>query len=570
MALDASWSTAVPDWEDRIRDGRSLIPALPLFDAYAEKALRIFKRLKVPDLIGTPTFGEVCEEWVFDLVRTLFGCYDPETKRRLLQEFFLMVPKKNGKSAIAAGIMMTAMILNERPLAEMLLISETQHIARITFNTAAGIVRLDPVLDEKQGGLFRVQESLKAITHLETGAQLKILSADGDVVTGSKAAAVLIDEAHVLGMKMKAPGVYLELRGGLASRPEGFFLQITTQSKVEPAGQFKKELAKARAVRSGEVKAPMLAVLYEFPVAMAKAEAWRDETTWGLVNPNLERSVSVDFLRERYQTALRDGPEALALFASQHLNVEIGLGLHSERWVGADYWPKCAEPGISFASLLERCEVVVAGGDVGGADDLFAMDFLGRERGTRRLLSWAHAWCTSDVLTRRKDIAPKLEDLRDAGDLTIDDDVDAHVREAADLCDQVRAAGLCPDKAAIGLDPWGVAALVDELIRLKFTQDQIFGVGQGFRLNGAIKGLERRLMQKTLIHGDQPIMRWSLENAKAEAKGNNVMITKAKAGTAKIDPLIALFNAAMLMDMDPQPSRRGLDDFLAAPVMAFR
>ncbi|MEE3101832.1 MAG: terminase large subunit, partial [Pseudomonadota bacterium] len=102
-----AWDTAVPDWAERIKDGRGLVPDLPLFDVVAERALRIFKRLRVPDLIGTPTYGEVCEPWVFDLVRAVFGSYDPEAKRRMIQEFFLLVPKKNGKSAIAAAIIVT-------------------------------------------------------------------------------------------------------------------------------------------------------------------------------------------------------------------------------------------------------------------------------------------------------------------------------------------------------------------------------------------------------------------------------------------------------------------------------
>lgn len=75
-----AWDTAVPDWEQRIRNRDSLIPDLPLFDPMAQKALRIFKRLRVPDIIGTPTYGEACEQWVFDLVAAIFGSYDPETK----------------------------------------------------------------------------------------------------------------------------------------------------------------------------------------------------------------------------------------------------------------------------------------------------------------------------------------------------------------------------------------------------------------------------------------------------------------------------------------------------------
>ena len=88
-----AWSTAVPDWEERIMKGRSLIPDLPLFDAVADKALRIFKRLRVPDIIGTPTYGEACDEWVFGFVRAIFGSYDPVSRRRMIREFFMMVPK---------------------------------------------------------------------------------------------------------------------------------------------------------------------------------------------------------------------------------------------------------------------------------------------------------------------------------------------------------------------------------------------------------------------------------------------------------------------------------------------
>ena len=561
--LPGDWSTAVPDWEERIKAGLSLIPDLPLFDAMAEKALRIFKRLKVPDLVGTPTFGEVCEDWVFDFVRVIFGSYDPETKQRMLREFFLLVPKKNGKSAIAAAIIMVAIILNERPQAELILIAPTQKIAGISFKTAKGIINLDPALKE----IFHIQDHKKKITHRDTEASIAILSADGDIVTGSKASFILIDELHVLGAKAKADEIMVELRGGLASRPEGFLLTITTQSKKEPQGQFKRELQRARAVRDGTEALPILAVLYELPQEMAKSEAWRDESTWHMVNPNLERSVSLGYLRDEFAKARQDGPDALALFASQHLNVEIGIGLHSERWVATDYWPSCSDNTLTLEGLLERCEVAVVGGDMGGADDLASLNVLGREKDTGRRLTWGRAWCSPDVLTRRKEIAPKLLDLAETGDLIIEADTTLHVAQMVGLCLEIKAAGLLPNENAIGLDPWGVAALVDELLAEGFTIEQIAAVGQGFKLNGAIKGIERRLMDKTLLHGAQPLMTWCIGNAKAEARGNNVMITKERAGVAKIDPIIALFNSTILMDMNPVATKLNLDDFLSHPVM---
>lgn len=107
------WTTACPDWADRITSGRSIIPP-PIFPDQAEHALEIFKALRIVDAPGSPTFGECCAQWVFDLVASIFGAYDPNSGRRLITEWFVLIPKKNSKSTIAAGIMMTALVLNWR------------------------------------------------------------------------------------------------------------------------------------------------------------------------------------------------------------------------------------------------------------------------------------------------------------------------------------------------------------------------------------------------------------------------------------------------------------------------
>jgi phage terminase large subunit-like protein len=546
--MDGAWSTAVPDWEHRIRTGQSLVPALPLNQRYVGKALTIFKRLRAPDVPGTPMLGEVCDVWVFDFVSALFGSYDPETRERAIQEYFLMVPKKNYKSGLASGIMLTAMILNDRPNAEMVLVAETQKISGISFANVRGMIRLDPDLSD----LFHVIDHQKKIRHLRTEAELAVVSADGDVVTGSKASCVLVDEAHVLGMKVKAPAVYLELRGGLAARPEGFFLQITTQSKVPPAGQFKKELAQARASRDGKSDARVLSVLYEYPPDMLEAEAWRDETTWGLVNPNLGRSVSPDFLRAQYERALNDGPSELALFASQHLNVEIGGLGFGDGWAAQRYWQAAEAPWLTLDQLLDRSEVVTIGVDGGADDDLCGLAVIGRERETRRWLTWTHAWCQPEVLDLRKKIAPQLMDFQNDGDLTICAHPMQHVEDVVQQCLAIRDRGLLPEKAGIGVDLAGLPELQDALAQEGIVDPLLVAVTQGWRLGSAVKSIPLRLKSKTLVHAAQPLMTWSVSNAKVELKGSNPMITKQLAGSAKIDPVIALLNAAMLMFLNPQ------------------
>jgi phage terminase large subunit-like protein len=564
VAPDPAWNTCVPDWEARLLEGRSLIPDLPLFDEVAEKALRIFKRLKVPDLSGTPTFGEICDDWVFDLVRVIFGSYDPDLKRRMIREYFLLVPKKNGKSAISAGIILTAAIMNERPQAELLLIAPTQKIAGIAFKTASGIIRLDADLK----ALFKIQTHQKQITHLATEATIMILSADGDVVTGSKGAYILVDETHVLGSKIKAPEVFLELRGGLKSRPEGFFLQITTQSKDRPTGQFEKELQTARAVRDGEIRLPMLAVMYELPREMVEKEAWRDPKTWGLVNPNLGRSIFIEDLIDDLNKAEREGPEALALFASQHLNVEIGIGMNSGRWVGVDYWEK-ATRDISLESIMETSDVCVVGVDGGGLDDLLGFGVLGRHAETKRWQFWGKAWADRDVLKLRQSIAPELLALKAADDLVLVDNLeDEAIPEIVEICLMLQSAGLLPEEDGIGMDPEGVARIVDALIEAGFQIEDIRAISQGYKLNSAIKAAPVKLKNGTLVHCGQRIMTWCVGNARTEARGNAVIVTKSQSGSAKIDPLMALFNCVQLMSWNPQPPvSANLDAFLANPVM---
>ncbi|MVB04174.1 terminase large subunit [Agrobacterium vitis] len=556
MAALAEWNTSCPDWKDRIVNRRSLVPELPLFDAEAERALRIFKRLRVPDIIGTPTYGEACDQWVFDLVRVIFGSFNVETKRRMIREYFLLVPKKNGKSSIAAAIIVTAAILNMRPEAELLLIAPTKKIAEIAFKQALGIIKLDPKLTD----LFHPQTHQKTITHRNSGAVIVIKAAEADVITGSKATFILIDELHVLSLKPKAADLMTEIRGSLAARPDGFLLIITTQSKAPPSGVFKDELNIARQVRDGTLKRSLLPILYELPFEVANDNGWRDAKTWGMVNPNLNRSVDEAYLIDELAAAQEKGLAALLLFASQHLNLEVGQSIGG--WRGSHYWKPQAMPAlVDLDRLLELCEVATIGIDGGGLDDLLGLAVLGRHKATQDWLCWTHAWCQRDVLELRKDISSNLLDAEKEGSLTFCDDATADIVGVVDICKRVFDAGLLPESYGIGLDPQGVGVMVDELARYGIGRPLVTSIPQGFRLSSAVWGLERKLKDGTFWHAGQGLMTFCVGNARAEQRGNAVLITKETAGKAKIDPLCALFNAIKLMEVGPQAGDIGMDDY---------
>ena len=552
----AEWDTACPDWERRILEGRKLIPDLPLFDSEAKRGLRIFKRLRIPDIFGNPTYGEVCRDWVFDLVRAIFGSFDPETRRRMIREFFVLVPKKNGKSSIAAAIIVTAAIMNERPEAELLLIAPTKLIAEIAYKQAEGIIKLDPELLK----LFWPKSHLKTIEHRLTGALIMIKAADTDVITGGKATFTLIDETHVFALKPKAAEVFVELRGALASRPDGFVLQITTQSKNQPAGVFAAELKTARDVRDGVIDLPLLPVLYELPKSVSKDEGWKDPRTWGLVNPNLGASVDEKFLRDELVKAEREGKAKLALIASQHFNVEVGVALNVDSWAGAEYWRgndnrqiSNVDRSITFESIIERSEVIVVGIDGGGLDDLLGLAVMGREKGTGDWLLWSHAWAHEIVKERRKEVAPQLEDLASAGELTFVTLPGNDVEELADLVATIDEAGLLAEEDAIGVDTFGVSDITKALTAegRDIDEDRIVGIPQGWQLNGAIKTAERNLAGGTIRHPGLKLMDFSVGNAKVEPRGNALSITKQVSGSAKIDPLMAALHAVVLMGRSP-------------------
>jgi phage terminase large subunit-like protein len=544
-----SWTTACPDWERRLVEGRSIIPA-PIYRQQADQALAIFKELRVVDLPGKPTFGECSEPWVFDFVAAIFGAYEEDTGKQLIHEYGLLISKKNTKSTIAAGIMLTALVLCWREEEEHLILAPTKEVADNSYKPAAAMVRED----EELAALFHIQDHLRTITHRVSRNSLKVVAADTDTVSGKKSGKVLVDELWVFGKRANAEAMFMEALGGQVSRDEGWVIYLTTQSDEPPAGAFKERLAYWRKVRDGEIDdRKTLPVLYEFPKGLIDSKGYLDARNFYVTNPNIGRSVSAEWLEDQLRKVRAKTDGTFQQFLAKHLNIEIGLNLRTDRWAGADFWEAAAEPGLTLESLLERCDVVVPGIDGGGLDDLLGLTLVGRERETRRWLTWSHAWAHKIVLKRREEIAPRLRDFEKDGDLTLVDNPGDDVQQLADIVCRVKDAGLLPDKQAIGVDAAGISDIVDELVTQErgIVLEQIVAISQGWRLNGAIKTAERKVAGRELVHGGQALMAWCVSNARTEDKGNAISVTKQASGKAKIDPLMALFDAVTLMALNP-------------------
>lgn len=543
--VDPVWSTACPDWERRIVAAQSLIPMAPLFPGEAEEALRLFGSLRIVDAAGSPTMEEAALPWVREFVAAIFGAYNPETGRRLINEFLLLISKKNGKSTIAAGIMLTALILNWRQSGEFIILAPTKEVADNSFKPIWDMILADDELSD----LLQVQAHLRTVTHLGTRATLKVVAADSDTVSGKKAIGVFIDELHEFGKRPKASNMLLEATGGLASRPEGFVIYATTQSEAPPAGVFKQKLEYGRKIRDGEiVNNRFLPVLYEFPRDLVKEKAYQDLSNAYMTNPNWGVSVDESRIEQLHCEYMEGGADKYQEFAAKHLNVEIGINLRADRWAGADFWAGAAER-FALQQLIERSEVVSVGIDGGGLDDLLGLAVVGRCEETGRWLVWCKGWAHPSVLERRKEIAPRVNDFAAVGDVAVVTQMGDDIAELAAIVAEIEDYGLL-DK--VGIDPAGVGGILEALVAAGVPQDKVIGISQGWRLGGAIKTAERKLAEGVLKHCGQPMMAWCVSNAKVEPKGNAILITKQASGSAKIDPLMALFNAVSLMSLNPE------------------
>lgn len=558
---DLSWTTACPDWEERIVKGESLVPCEPLFPRVAEVALGIFKELILVDVMGSPRMEEVTRQWVYDFVGAITGSLDADNNKRLIREFFLLISKKNTKSTIAAGVMLVLFLLNERQSAELIILAPTKEVADNSFNPLRDFIRASDELSN----MLNISEHTKTVTHLGNGSTLKVIAAESNAAAGKKASIILIDEVWLFGKRANAESMFREAKGGLTSRPEGCVIYLSTMSDEQPCGVFKQLLDYARDVRDGIKHDPrFLPVIYEFPKQMLEDGDHLKPENFYITNPNLGASVSQEYLEDEFRKVEDAGEESLRDFLAKHLNVEIGLNLRANRWAGAEYWLQQSKE-FTLDKLIEQSDVITVGIDGGGLDDLLGFAVLGRHHKSRKLWLWNHAWCNKVAVERRKENAPKYADYEREKSLTIVDRIGDDIDQLAAIAKKVFDSGKL-DK--IGLDPLGIGGLIDGLLDAGIPQEKLIAVQQGFKLMGYILTTERKLAEGNLYHAGQELMSWCVGNARAVMKGNGMMISKQESGVGKIDPLIATFNAVALMSMNPEPNNFDIDGYLEDVVIA--
>lgn len=491
-------------------------------------ALRIFNNLTITEgEHAGKRIGDNSPLWQQRLVRLIFGHTD-ELGQRVLREAFVCMAKKNGKSSFAAALALTWLLLNQEQRELVVCLAANRMQARLIFDTMVAMIKADDKLME----LFEIVDHRHAAKYLPTHSIVKAISAELASIVGGNPSLTLVDELHLQGGTPKGSKLLNQARTGSVARKEPFLVSISTAPVDRSEGIFESTYQKAKRVISGEEIDPrFFAWLCQIPDHLDP----EDPGNWHWSNPSLGFTVTVKRLMASLDSA-RSDPMALRDFRSQNLNISPDESAGIDRWLSLKEWDAAADDTLTLADLLAESELIWAGTDAGGLDDLSACALLGITSDERFLLH-VPQWLSRRGFEKRKSVND-YESYIATGELTL---FDGGGDDLAGIAETLRLAADVGKLQLVGIDAYGASDLSDVLSDIGV---EVQSVPQGWKLTPAIAWIERRLADGKLKHSGNRLLRWNVGNAVITRAGNALSISKATAvGSGKIDGVAAMLNA---------------------------
>jgi phage terminase large subunit-like protein len=475
--------------------------------------------------------------WQKEIVSELFGrmrADDP--KRRAYRTCYLEVPRKNGKSELAAALALYGLIGDGVIGAEVYSAAADRDQAALVFNAAAAMVRNDPVLSAR----LKIIDSQKRIVDHKTGSFYRAISAEAYSKHGFNASMVIYDELHA------APNRELwdVLTTSMGARSEPLVIAITT------AGYDRHSICweqhdYALKILSGVVDDP---AFYPVIYAAAEDDEWTDEAVWHKANPALEDFRDLDEMRSLAHKA-KEIPALQNTFRRLYLNQWTE---QSERWIDMAAWDACA-PQSNWKQLREemkgrRC---LGGLDLSSRTDLTALVLVFEDEDRDDTTVLPFFWVPRDGAAKRSrtDRVPYEQWIRDGLIIATDGPAvdQGFIRE--DINRLVREYRL----AEMAFDEWNASKLS---IELQGDGIQLVAMRQGFRsLSEATKHLGALVVSRKLRHGGHPVLRWMASNMVVRQDPNGNLAPDKSKVTERIDGIVALIMgiAVALVNQDKTP-----------------
>lgn len=463
--------------------------------------------------------------WQQAMVAAVFGFEFKQTGYRVIREVFQYVPRKNGKTTLCGALVNLVAFCDDEAGAQIYSAAAEREQAALVYRQTKGMLNNNDELSNKT----KTYVTFKSIEY-PNNVFYKALSADADSKHGFNTHFVIIDELHA-HINRHLVDVLTTSTG---SRRQPLIWHITT-ADYDRESICNEKHTYAKKVRDGIIKdVSFLPVLYEASID----DDWTDPEVWRKANPNLDVSVSKEYL-ERECARAKETPSYENTFKRLHLNIKTE---QDQRWLTMPAWDSC---GDTVDATAFEGRPVWAGIDLGSTSDLTSLCLLSHTGSHYEALWWF--WCpkVSAEKRERRDRVPYLAWARD-GYLTMtpgnETDYDYVRRDVNAILEKHGCTKIAADRLFQG------AQLCQQLVADGFD---VIPFGMGFMSMAAPTAeLERLINRAEFNHGNNPVMRWMASNASVELDAAGNMKPSKKKSHEKIDGIISAVMALGIAMVD--------------------
>ncbi|MGU7998564.1 terminase large subunit [Streptococcus suis] len=456
--------------------------------------------------------------WQEQIVRDLFGIVKEDGNRQFLTAY-IEIPKKNGKSELAAAIALYLLYADNEASAEVYGAACDRNQASIVFDVAKQMVQMSRPLEKRS----KIMGATKRIVNYSNAGFYQVLSAETGTKHGLNVSGLVFDEIHA------QPNRHLYdvlTKGSGDAREQPLFFIITTAGTDRNSICYELH-TKALDILNGRKKDTSF---YPVVYGLSDEDDWNDEANWRRANPSLGHTIGIDRVREAYQQAL-DNPAEENVFKQLRLNMWTSS---SVAWIPEHVYAKGNHP-IQYDSLKGRS--CYAGLDLSSTSDIAAFVLVFPPRfEEENYIVLPYFWLPEDTLELRCRRDHVLYDVweRQGYIKTTEGNV-VHYGFIEKFIEDLSEIYHIKE---IAYDRWNATQMVQNLEGMGLT---MVPFGQGYKdMSPPSKELYKLMMEGKIQHGGHPVLKWMGQNVvMRQDPAGNIKPDKEKS-VEKIDGIVAL------------------------------
>ncbi|HEM3496905.1 TPA: terminase large subunit [Streptococcus suis] len=456
--------------------------------------------------------------WQEQIVRDLFGIVKEDGNRQFLTAY-IEIPKKNGKSELAAAIALYLLYADNEASAEVYGAACDRNQASIVFDVAKQMVQMSRPLEKRS----KIMGATKRIVNYSNAGFYQVLSAETGTKHGLNVSGLVFDEIHA------QPNRHLYdvlTKGSGDAREQPLFFIITTAGTDRNSICYELH-TKALDILNGRKKDTSF---YPVVYGLSDEDDWNDEENWRRANPSLGHTIGIDRVREAYQQAL-DNPAEENVFKQLRLNMWTSS---SVAWIPEHVYAKGNDP-IQYDSLKGRS--CYAGLDLSSTSDIttFVLVFPPRFE-EENYIVLPFFWLPEDTLELRCRRDHVLYDVWECqGYIKTTEGNVVHYGFIEKFIEDLSEIYHIKE---IAYDRWNATQMVQNLEGMGLT---MVPFGQGYKdMSPPSKELYKLMMEGKIQHGGHPVLKWMGQNVvMRQDPAGNIKPDKEKS-VEKIDGIVAL------------------------------